>query len=90
MTLTSQLKTTDKMFFGKFNGTALNREVRIRFYEKNSDGTYKRNRLLTARQMFELLGEERSQDVIIRFMRCHDDDFGRSFRSLGKIEFSRR
>ena len=91
MTFTTKTKATDNMHFnGKVNCTRLNREVRIRIYDK-VEGRYVNNRLVTARQLCELLGEERMLDVLDRFARHMDDaDFTRKFRGSYKVQFSWR
>lgn len=91
MRFTTVTKNTDDIIFGTYNATALNRQVRIRFYPKNADGSRGKRQTLSARQLFLLLGEERTKDVLARFDRFRDDgDFSRKFRKLGEVRFNWR
>lgn len=91
MTFTTITKVTDQIVFGKFNATALNRQVRIRVWRKDANGNYTKRQTITARQLFEMLGEEKSADVLNRFDRhMADGHFSRCFRVWGKVQLEWR
>lgn len=91
MTFTTVNKSTDQVFFGKFNATALNRQCRIRVWLKDENGKLGKRQTLSARQLFELIGEEKTADVLERFNRhMVDGHFVRKFRKLGNVQLEWR
>jgi len=92
MTYSTQYKATDRMIFG-INTTELNRNFNISFAAKTQGGKYAKTRMLTGRQLVELIssqvnGEATLFNLIEKLEDLDKDSFRRAFRSLGRIYFN--
>ena len=88
----TRIRTGNDILIGGYNTTNINRELIIRFYPKQEDGTVaKRSRLITGRQLVEMLmASNRGKTMasvwgrITRFM---EDKLVVNLRATGRFEF---
>ena len=82
----NRIKSTDRIIKG-YNSTALNREMIIRFRAATPEGYASRSRLITARQLIEMVTDKSMSTLWDKLNNCTDDQLIRKIRGFGAFEF---